>query len=225
MKRNTSLMAEDARLPAPPKRLPRGNHRYSVFAADFCDLTEQGAVQWSHLEGGESFDLLLFTHDVPGMMEMYSFFPESFGARPLDNSNWLESGPHLTNAAADILATQIPIHARAGEVVRGTTVTAGVEVAGFPTYAFNVARGLVDVDLVGMKPRCTLYVVANSGVPDGPLNWYVSDLATISYRSAILIYEEHYTQAMKNNGNIYTDPNGNVFEIVGLFHNTAVNPQ
>lgn len=220
MRRDTSLMAENARIPAPPKILPRGNHRYSTFEASLCNLNAGNCEE--SLFASQLIEILLFTSDCPGAAWAYSFYTQST-TPAFTATNWFESGPYVNANVPNILDNAVPAAQSPMEMVRGDTETAGVAVTGYSGGIVLIER-TIELNGSPVLPSVVVWVVANSGVPDGPLHWYRSNLATTLIRDAVLLYEPDYTQAMKDAGDVYTDGNGNVYEICGLFYAASINP-
>lgn len=213
----------------------------SVTFAKLAQLTADALVPSAFLQNAATaIPVLLFMQDSLALLQAVSFYSNAvFTDAPsghtvtfpsLDFNEFMDQIGNVDAAPITSVITGVaPIAAQVGERVSGTTPTNAVPITGF-AYAINLEdQSLVDNLAADLPALVSLLAISKSGVPHGPLSTggplaYDGTGTAFADRTTVILRESDYTQAMRDNGNVYTDTNGLIIDIVGL-HAIPAAPQ
>ena len=191
-----------------------GLYPWSVFKAPICNFTAPDTITpVPDLNNVSYVDLLLFTSDIPAILELRATDTNtnlqfSAGAANTLGVNFLNTAP----GGVGIFAT-IPVQ---GKVLSGYTAGEGIFCTGFPAQGNVVPPGTE-----GAATYTEVFCIANSPVIASP----VSSLLVAYNQSAangfspvpIIIAYDEYTAAIRDAGNLITLSDGSLYQVVGLW--------
>jgi hypothetical protein len=196
-----------------------GLYPWSVFNAPFCAFDGTGQIV-PNVEGidiNTIIGLLLFTSDIPAVLTVTTYANGYSYVWPANNilTSFLSK---KTPVVSPIGTDQVTI--KYGEVAQGY-VGANKEIycAGFPAVYEVKAPS---AESKGGLP--TLNCIANSGVINGPVGpssliFLLSSADDMKQApTPIILFEDDYTQAILDNGNLIKDSNDYLYQVVGLFN-------
>jgi hypothetical protein len=178
----------------------------ALFVAGF--KPEGGVIDATGIASGEEIPVLVFTSDIPVILRSTVTDDAKGLDRTTRGQNTLGC-PFVVTTSGGSTAAAITNY---GQVLRGYTGGAlAVYVTGFPVL---IRANTPDS---GVEDSLVLQVIANSPVINGvvgPLSDYDNSIAP----SPIIMPAGDYTQAIKDNGNIYqlnaTSPK---YQVVGIY--------
>ena len=194
-----------------------GLYPWSVFKAPICSWngTDEPIPQGDlHLENG--VELLLFTSDVPSVLELRATDVGASLQFSAGGVNTL-SVPFLFTTSGGTTPATIPTQ---GKVIAGYTGgLADVYCTGFPAAGNVIAPGAEGAG--GVATYTDVICVANGPVISSP----VSSLS-FAFKQAgnnafapvpVIINAYTYTAAVRDAGNLITAPDGSLYAVVGLW--------
>ena len=221
----------------PPLIQPNGN------VATWKNSVLRGSYSYADgdSKGDYEFDVtlaqhvLLFCQDVPLLFYNISYYTAATVPSALPPLTFLETtiqedynNGRIFAAGDDVLITpgqDDPIGR--GNASYGTTLTNGVAVSGRYICPRISDRGLEDGDGV-IDPFLRFMAICASPVMEGEGLWSIEaddpvTFAGLEIHDQILLYEPDYTQAIKDNGNIWEPVGlpGSYYHVVGIFNEYA----
>ena len=192
----------------------QGLYPWSVFKAPICTwngIDDPDLV--GDLELGNGVELLLFTSDVPALLELRATDKVTNLQFSQGGENTLSVSFLFTTLGGATPAT-IPTQ---GKVIAGYTGALGdVYCTGFPAFGRVVAPGAG-----GVATYTDVICVANGPVIASP----VSSLS-LNFKQEgnnafapvpVIIPAQSYTAAVRDAGNLITAPDGSLYAVVGLW--------
>jgi hypothetical protein len=193
----------------------QGLYPWSVFKAPICEFTAPDIlIPLSGLSAVSYVDLLLFTSDIPAILELRATNTNtnlqfSAGAANTLGVNFLTTAP-----GGGTFAT---ISAQ-GKVLSGYTAGAGIFCTGFPARGTVVSPGGGE----DAQAYTEVFCIANSPVIASP----VSSLSLAYNQSTangfspvpVIIGFLEYTAAIRDAGNLITRSDGSLYQVVGLWN-------
>ena len=192
----------------------QGLYPWSVFKAPICNFNGTDTITPTiDLNNVSYVDLLLFTSDIPAILELRATDTNtnlqfSAGAANTLGVNFLTTAP-----GGGTFAT-IPVQ---GKVLSGYTAGAGIFCTGFPAQGNVVPPGTE-----GVATYTEVFCIANSPVIASPVSslslaYKQSTANGFSPVPVIIAYDE-YTAAIRDAGNIISlTPDGELYQVVGLW--------
>ena len=196
---------------------PNGLYPWSAFRAPLATVVDDGIEVPFNLEQIR-IDLLLFTSDLPAICWLVAEADQDSSTR-VQFFNYVENNTECQFLYADPTATSLATVANIGQVLRGyvNNYLNIVYCTGFNArvpFPVTVPYGSTE----GQKTRYYVACVANGATVNGPIAYSQRfPQGTLSAPEPVILYAPHYTQAMKDAGNIFVDRFGNVCLIVGLW--------
>jgi len=191
-----------------------GLYPWSVFKATICSWngTDEPVPQVNlQLESGIS--LLLFTSDVPALLELRATDKDTnlqFSAGAVNGLSVPFLYTTLGGTTPATISTQ-------GKVIAGYTGgLADVYCTGFPAYGKVAAPGVE-----GVATYTDVICVANAPVIASPVSSLSLDFKQQGNNAfapvPVIIGAQTYTAAVRDAGNLITAPDGSLFAVVGLW--------
>jgi hypothetical protein len=214
-------------------------HRWTHWFAECKELSGDVFVAGGFNQTGDPIDMILFTADVPVILRASSRYADAQidvvggggGNVTIPWLHYYEAINLVGDPGLAIFASCLPATGGDyGEQIQAVTTTNGVTVVGYGAQVTLVDRSLQDDQPADITPSLHILCIAKGAVIDGPGacaddqsyegNGTTGGPAGAAFpdRNAILLLEDHYTQAMADAGNVYTDANGVIADIVGLFN-------
>lgn len=208
-------------------------YRTSAFYAELMELSG-GELEFSQFTQNTVVPVLLYLNDYPAVLRGESRYNDvthnggiAFPAGIIHINEDCAHAPRVDVAPFTQVLTTTQTVVEAGGLVRGTTPTNGVETFG---YMAHINVRLTDFEAGAPEnlslPRVLLQAHANAAVVDCPAvsggGVAVGPSFPLLAPFAVLMRESSYTQAMRDAGDVFVDPNGITVHIVGLHDVSAV---
>jgi len=198
-----------------------GLYPWSAFRAGLGFVAEDGAITY-YQDGlldrsdSSSCEFLFFVSDIPAVATAVSYDTLNHVAFPSVIRNKFDSNFILaptSGAAAGVTGLQY------GKVLSGYAgASKQVFCTGFSAIAsFYGPNGAV-------SSQYAVECLCNSPVVCSPVGSNSIDGGNTSAPVPLILNDTDYTQAMYDAGNLFTDPSGVLYQIVGLFYHTYTPP-
>jgi hypothetical protein len=194
----------------------QGLYPWSAFTATVCNFTTPDTITPTiDLNNVSYVDLLLFTSDIPAILELRATDTNTNLQFSAGAANTLGVDFLTTAPGGGTLAT-IPIQ---GKVLSGYTADTGIFCTGFPAQGNVVPPGTE-----GAATYTEVFCIANSPVIASPVSalslaYKQSTSSGFSPVPIIIAYDE-YTAAIRDAGNIISlTSDGSLYQVVGLWRN------
>ena len=192
-----------------------GLYPWSVFKAPICEFTAPDTlIQLSGLSAVAYVDLLLFTSDIPAILELRATNTTTKLQFSAEAANTLGVNFLSTAPGGGTFAT-IPVQ---GKVLSGYTLVTGIFCTGFPARGTAVSPGGGEAAQAYEEVFC----IANSPIIASPVSSlllaYNQPAANAFSPVPIIIGFIEYTAAIRDAGNLITLSDGSLYQVVGLWN-------
>ena len=189
-----------------------GLYQWSAFDAPLITGFDVGgnALPYAGFDTAEAQSVLVFTSDIPVIAR--GIVTDLVAALQFSSAGYNTLG---TSAAKSTSGGAAPaVITQYGQVLTGYAgVGADVLVTGFPLAFVTVVPGTE-----GAADSAFLQIIANSPVINGVIGPLLGDFAAASAPSPIILETAAYTQAIKDNGNIYQlNSTTTQYQVVGIY--------
>jgi len=171
------------------------------------------------------YEAILFLNDFPAMLDVQAIVA-GIAAYPQSGGGTVELGSDIPigafAAGVDSLFNLAWSTATVGAgQIAEVDIGGGVRVPAYLVNIFIVGTGLQNLDGDPSTVRARCKAIANGSVQDGSALFFPKFNLGNSFRGQILLALDDLTQDIVDAGWVFTDSDGNKYDVVGLFVDTA----